>query len=159
VIFGNLKLKTQSSKLGARGNSKLKTRNSKLGVLALVLVLAACGGSGAQPGYTTQQQTVDGISFTLERPQEAELLKEYELFVTLSDASGKPVDGATVFLDIAMPSMPMPPQQPLADSLGNGRYRIRDAFTMEGDWQVLIHATITGKEYVAKFDQPVKLAQ
>jgi YtkA-like len=133
--------------------------NSKLGVLALLLVLTACGGGGAQSGYTTQQQTIDGISFTLERPQAAELLKDYELFVTLSDASGKPVDGATVFLDMVMPSMPMPPQQPIADSLGNGRYSVRSAFTMEGDWQVAAHATIAGKEYVATFDQPVKLAQ
>ncbi len=58
-----------------------------------------------------------------------------------------------------MPAMPMPSQQPIADSLGNGRYRVRNAFTMEGDWQVVVHATIAGKEYIATFDQPVKLAQ
>lgn len=135
----------------------LFTRNIlKLGALVLVLALAACGDSSLPPGYTSQQQTVDGISFTLERPQQADLLKDYELFVVLKDAAGKPIDGATVFLDMAMPSMPMPPQQPIADSLGNGRYRARNAFTMQGDWQVLVHATIAGKEYTATFDQPVK---
>jgi YtkA-like len=122
--------------------------------LAFMLALTACGGSGA-PAYTTQQQTVDGISITLERPQQAELLKDYELFVTLKDAGGTAIDGATVFLNMSMPAMPMPPQQPIADSLGGGRYRLKSAFTMEGDWKVDVHATIAGKEHLATFDQPV----
>jgi hypothetical protein len=137
-------------------NAKRKTQNAKLSILVLLLVLTACGGSGLPPGYTSQQQTVDGISFTLERPEQAELLKDYELFVVLSDGGGKSIDDATVFLDMAMPAMPMPPQQPIADRLGSGRYRVRNAFTMAGDWHVLVHATIGGKEYVATFDQPVK---
>ena len=142
------------------GNSKLKTQNSKLSILVLFLiVLSACGGNGLQPGYIAQQQTVEGFSFTLERPQEAELLKDYELFVAISDAAGAPADGATVFLDMSMPAMHMPPQQPLADALGGGRYRIQSLFTMEGDWDVLVHAVIAGKEYIATFDQPVKLVQ
>jgi hypothetical protein len=127
-----------------------------LASLLVLLALAACGGGGL-PGYTTQQQTVDGLSITLERPAQAELLKDYELFVTLKDAGGQPVDGATVFLDLAMPAMPMGANQPLGDGLGGGRYRVKGAFTMEGDWKVDVHATVAGKEYVAMFDQPVAL--
>jgi hypothetical protein len=127
-------------------------------LLALVLALAACSVGGT-PGYTTQQQTVDGISISLERPQQAELLKDYELFVTLKDASGAAIDGATVFLEMSMPAMPMPPQQPIADNLGGGRYRLKSTFTMEGDWKVDVHATIAGKEHIATFDQPVSLQQ
>jgi hypothetical protein len=126
-------------------------------LLLLLLALSACA-SGA-PGYTTQQQTVEGISITLERPQQAELLKDYELFVTLKDASGAAIDGATVFVEMSMPAMPMPPQQPIADSLGGGRYRLKNAFTMEGDWRVDVHAMIAGKEHIATFDQPVILQQ
>jgi YtkA-like len=127
-------------------------------LLLLALLLAACAGSGT-PGYTTQQQTVDGLSISLERPQQAELLKDYELFVTLKDANGATVDGATVFLDMSMPDMPMPPQQPIADGLGSGRYRLKSVFTMEGDWKVNVHATVAGKEHIAMFDQPVALQQ
>ena len=124
----------------------------RLAILIFLLTLASCGGT---PSYATQQQTVDGLSITLERPQQAELLKDYELFVTLKDSGGKPIDGATVFLDMSMPSMPMPPQQPIGDGLGGGRYRIKSAFTMEGDWKVDVHAKVAGKEYTARFDQPV----
>ena len=126
-------------------------------LLVFLLGLAACAAGGT-PGYTTQQQTVDGITITLERPQQAELLKDYELFVTLKDG-GTTIDGATVFVEMSMPTMPMPPQQPIADSLGGGRYRLKNAFTMEGDWKVDVHATIAGKEYIATFDQPVSLQQ
>ena len=126
-------------------------------LLLLLLALAACAGGA--PGYTTQQQTVEGISITLERPQQAELLKDYELFVVLKDASGAAIDGATVFVEMSMPAMPMPPQQPIADGLGSGRYRLKNTFTMEGDWKVDVHATIAGKEHIATFDQPVILQQ
>jgi hypothetical protein len=128
-----------------------------LALFLFLLTLTACS-SGA-PGYTTQQQTVDGISITLERPEQAELLKDYELFVTLKDAGGTAIDGATVFVEMTMPAMPMPPQQPIADGMGGGRYRLRSTFTMEGDWKVAVHASIAGKEYIATFDQPVILQQ
>jgi hypothetical protein len=128
-----------------------------IALLVFVLGLAAC--SGGAPGYTTQQQTVDGVSITLERPEQAELLKDYELFVTLKDAGGAAIDGATVFVEMNMPAMPMPPQQPIADGLGGGRYRLRNAFTMEGDWRLVVYVTIAGKEHTATFDQPVTLPQ
>ena len=124
----------------------------------LLLTLAACGGSGGpRPGYTVQQQTVEGLTITLERPQQVEILKDYEFFVTLADAAGQPVDGATLYLDLEMPGMPMGSNQPLADPLGGGQYRIKGVFTMEGDWRVTVHATVAGKEYAATFDQPVTL--
>jgi YtkA-like protein len=125
-------------------------------LFALALTLGACLG-GAQPGYTAQKQTLDGLVITLERPQQAEILKDYDMFVTLNDAGGKPVDGATVFLDITMPTMQMGANQPIGEGLGNGRYRIKGAFTMEGDWRVEVNATVAGKQYKATFDQPVTL--
>src|SRR5215212_1467972 len=85
-------------------------------LLLALLVLAGCGG---RSGYTAQQQRVDGLVITLEQPQQVEILKTYELFVTLTDAQGRPVDGAIVFVDLAMPAMPMGAYQPLADALGN----------------------------------------
>jgi YtkA-like protein len=137
--------------------SARRWRHFAVAILALLLALAGC--AGGTPGTTTQQQTVDGLSIALERPQQAEILKDYELFVTLKDSSGQPVDGATVFVDMAMPSMPMGTNQPIADALGGGRYRVKSAFTMEGDWKVEVHATVAGKEHVATFDQPVTLQQ
>jgi hypothetical protein len=121
--------------------------------LALVLILVGCGGGRA--GYTAEQQTVNGTTIKLEHPQQLALLQNYELFVTLIGADGKPIDGATVFLEQDMPTMPMNSNQPLGEPLGNGQYRITGVFSMEGNWRLAIHASVAGQAYVATFDQIV----
>jgi hypothetical protein len=119
-----------------------------------ILFLFGCG-SGARAGYTTQQQTVDGLTIALERPQQLAVLQDYEFFVTLTDAAGQRVDGATVYLEQDMPGMTMTSNQPLGEALGSGQYRIKGVFTMDGAWRVVIHAGVSGKDHAATFDQPV----
>jgi hypothetical protein len=129
------------------------------GFLILIAALAACGIGGGRAGYTSQQQTVDGITITLERPQQITILQDFEALVTLADASGKRIDGATVYLEQDMPAMKMTSNQPLGEPLGNGQYRLKSVFTMDGAWVMLVHASIAGKEYAASFDQQVMPAQ
>ena len=117
-------------------------------------LLAACGG-GLPAGYTSQQQTVDGLTITLERPRKAELLQTYTLYVNLADANNKPVDGARVSADMIMPAMPMGSNKPIADPLGNGRYGVKTIFSMEGDWNITVDVSVSGKHYTATFDQVV----
>lgn len=126
-----------------------------LAMLTIAMLLAGCG----KPATTTQQQTADGLTIALELPQQAEVLKEYTLIVTLTDAGGKPVDGASVYFDMTMQAMAMAPQTPLADPLGNGRYGATTLFTMEGNWKIVVHADAGGKSHQATFDQPVILPQ
>jgi len=125
--------------------------------LALVFTLVACGGGRA--GYSAEQQTVNGITIKLEHPQQLALLQQYELFVTLTGADGRPIDGATVFMAQDMPAMPMNSNQPIGEPLGNGQYRITGVFSMDGDWRLVIHARVAGQEYAATFNQSVTPAQ
>ncbi|HEU5086112.1 MAG TPA: FixH family protein [Roseiflexaceae bacterium] len=120
----------------------------------LILALALCVACG-QPASMRQSQTVDGLTITLEHPRELPINREQEMTITLMDASGKPVDGAIVALDLVMPAMPMGQNKPLADPLGGGRYRVRAAYSMLGDWKTTVRATINGKAYEATFDQVV----
>src|SRR5215213_8083438 len=122
--------------------------------LLLIAGLSACG-TGGRAGYTSQQQAVEGITITLERPQQIAILQDFEAFVTLADASGKRIDGATVYLEQDMPAMNMSSNQPLGEPLGNGQYRLKSVFTMDGTWVVVIHASVAGKDYAATFDQQV----
>jgi len=124
-----------------------------LAVLWLAVVLIGCGG----PATTHQQQTIDGITIALERPTRLELLDEHDMIVTLTDAGGQPVDGATVFFELHMPSMAMGTNAPIADPLGSGRYSAKTLFTMEGDWQVTINASVAGRDHRATFGMPVGL--
>ena len=120
----------------------------------LITALAACG-SGGRAGYTSQQQTINGMTITLERPQQVAILQDIEVFVTLTDASGKRVDGATIYLEQDMSTMKMSSNQPLGEPLGNGQYRLKSLFTMDGAWIVVVHAGVGGKEYAASFNQLV----
>jgi hypothetical protein len=123
--------------------------------LFAALAFAACALGG--PERVTLQQTVDGLTVTLEKPRELVALQGYELLITLADAQGRPVDGASVYLDQQMSGMVMGVNQPIAEPLGGGRYRVRAVFSMEGDWRTVVHATVDGTEYVAGFDYPVTL--
>jgi hypothetical protein len=124
------------------------------GFFLLITALAACGSSG-RAGYTSQQQMIDGITITLERPQQIAILQDVEYFVTLADTSGTRIDGAMVYLEQDMPTMKMGSNQPLGEPLGNGQYRLKNVFTMDGAWVVVIHASVAGKNYAATFDQQV----
>ncbi len=138
------------------GSSIRRSLRRGVATCCTLLLLAACGGG--RPGYVAQQQNAGGLTITLERPQQVQVLKDYELFITLTDAQGKPVDGASIFIDMVMPTMPMGSNQPLADPLGNGQYRVKGVFTMEGDWRLTVHARVAGQEHSATFEQPVTLA-
>ena len=128
-------------------------------MFGLLVLVAGCGTGSGRAGYTSQQQTIDGMTLTLERPQQIAILQDFEYIVTLADASGKRIDSATVYLEQDMPTMKMSSNQPLGEPLGNGQYRLKSVFTMDGAWVVVIHARVAGKDYAATFDQPVTPAQ
>ena len=124
----------------------------RLSLAFALLVLTACGRGQAS---TTTQQTVDGLTIALERPQQIALLQDYEFTITLTDTAGQPVDGATLFIEQDMPAMKMQSNQPLGEPLGHGKYQVKGVFTMEGEWQVVVRAKVGGKDYAATFDQTV----
>ena len=126
-------------------------------LLIAILALAACA-VGAPPTVALQQ-TVDGLTVTLEKPAEIVALQDYELVVSLADAQGRPVDGASVYFDLAMPGMVMGVNQPLAEPLGGGRYRVRAVFSMDGSWRTTVHATVDSQDYAAGFDHLVAPAR
>jgi YtkA-like len=128
--------------------------------LALGFALLGLSGCGSSPGsatskLVTQRQLVDRLLLALEAPEKPPLLTEQELVVTLTDSTGKPIDGAEVWLGLVMPTMRHSPNEPDAVAIGPGRYRASALFTMVGNWDVEVHATVRGQEYVATFHAPV----
>jgi len=127
-----------------------------LALCCLMLPLIACGGgsgpAGAvDPAADVQTQTVDGLLIALEGPKEPKLLDTASFLITLTDAAGKPVEGADVYIELLMPSMPMGTNKPVASPEGPGKYRAQGVFDMTGDWHVTVHATVAGKDHVAQF--------
>ena len=98
---------------------------------------------------------MDQLTIALEAPEKPPLLAEQELVIVLTDQAGQPVDGAEVWLGLVMPTMQHSPNEPDAVAAGPGRYKARALFTMVGNWNIEIHATVREKEYIATFHAPV----
>jgi hypothetical protein len=130
----------------------MANRQWRIGLIALLalVLLASCG-----PQITRQKQTVDGLTIVLEYPERLTLLKEEELVVILVDDQERTINGALVSLELDMPEMPMGQNNPLADPLGGGKYRVRTTYTMVGVWKVTVVANVERKDYRATFDLQV----
>lgn len=124
---------------------------ARLGALITLLALwSACAATPAREALR-QEQVVDGITITLETAKEPKRDQAYPFVVTLADAQGKPIDGADVYLELEMPAMPMGSNRPVTTPLGAGRYTVTTAYTMTGEWNVVVVATISGAERRAAF--------
>lgn len=66
------------------------------------------------------------------------------LTLTLSDPEGHPMRGARIALEADMSHAGMRPEFGDAREIAVGRYQGRLAFTMAGDWVVLVRVTLPG---------------
>jgi hypothetical protein len=72
--------------------------------------------------------------------------------VNLSDTNGQPVSDATIGLDLAMPSMWMPPNQLNMTGGEAGKYQASGYFSMRGLWRIEVIITRAGQKQSAFFD-------
>mgnify|MGYP000850505086 CR=1 FL=1 len=128
-------------------------RRKRLAAVLMALLLAACGGQSQPARLATQRQLIDQVSISVTMPEVAQVASEQAVLVTLADAAGQPIDGAEVWLALIMPTMQMSPNEPDAQAEGGGRYRVTAIFTMSGNWNLEVHATVAGQEYIARFQQ------
>lgn len=70
--------------------------------------------------------------------------------LTLTDASGQPIDGATVNVDINMTTMNMGKQTSQASAQGKGVYAITGQLLMRGPWKISTTITLPSGEITAK---------
>jgi hypothetical protein len=121
---------------------------------SFVILLSACSAPPTPP-VVRQEQTVDRITIGLEMADKPKLNAAQDFVISLADAQGKPIDNASVYIDLLMPAMPMGTNRPVASSQGKGRYLAQAAFTMTGEWEVTVFAEIEGATHKAVFKQQV----
>jgi len=121
-----------------------------IALLILVALLTACAAP-AEP--VRQEQVVDGLTIALEAADNTRINAAQEFIVTITDASGAPVTDAAVYLDLDMPAMPMATNRPVAEHLGEGRYRAEGAYTMAGAWEIIVVAVVNDVEFRAVFER------
>lgn len=72
--------------------------------------------------------------------------------VTVTDAAGQAIDDAKISLDLTMPAMHMPPNQPDLPFVADGKYVGSAPFTMRGWWRIEVIIDRGGKTTSAFFD-------
>lgn len=110
------------------------------GLTMLVLLLSGCGGALPPLGADQErhQQRVDGLTITLDTLRDPQVNAAQPFGVALTDARGQPVDGADVYLDLAMDMLCLSGAKPIAEPVGPGRYRAQSVYQMPGTWDVTV---------------------
>jgi len=75
-----------------------------------------------------------------------------EFDVTLIDASGQAIDDASISLDLTMPAMRMPPNQPVMEFVADGKYHTAAYYTMRGWWRIEVSIIRGGETQSVFFD-------
>ncbi len=67
------------------------------------------------------------------------------VILTLRDATGHAVNGATVHAEMVMTTMAMPALNATATAQGNGTYRLHPIFNMAGIWKMQVIFSLPGQ--------------
>jgi hypothetical protein len=114
--------------------------------LVLLLSLAACGRGGRDLADV-------GVDLAIE--PDPPRLGPAVISITLTDAGGQPISGATVELEGNMSHAGMVPVFAQATEIAPGRYQADLEFTMGGDWFILVRAELPdGRSLERTIDVP-----
>lgn len=120
-----------------------------IGVALIVIGLMPGGGSPIPAGGMTAK--AGNLNVRLAMNPEPAAFSATTFDITITDEKGAPVSDAIVSLDLTMPSMFMPANRPVAQSLGSGKYRATGRFTMRGGWQIAVIVERGGQRQTALF--------
>ncbi len=127
-----------------------RTRRASAGAwLALALAaLPACSPPGEDTGATD-------VKVSLATEPSPAATGPAKLLLTLADASGAPLPGASLRVEASMNHAGMAPALAQAADLGEGRYAAQVDLSMGGDWYVLVDGTLAdGRTLHRKLDLP-----
>ena len=111
-------------------------------LVALSVVMAACGTSAASTQAESKQVTIQ-----LETVPSPAMKGDVELVFTITDANGNPIEGAKVDVAAEHPSMAGMGMSGLATEQGSGKYSIKANFTDAGDWTLTVYVRKDGLDY------------
>jgi hypothetical protein len=141
-------------------------RSHMMGGAGSGLELAAVSADGAQISPSSDVTSVTGelpkniaaqksgdliVSLAL-NPYPPSAGQPSEFDVTLTDLNGKAINDAIISLNLTMPSMWMPPNQPELKSISDGKYHTTAPFTMRGTWRIEVIITRGDEKQSVFFD-------
>lgn len=123
-----------------------------ISLLALLLGLAGCQRASRQ----SEADQAPDVRVTLAVEPDPPAAGTARFTITLADAAGQPIEGATVKLRGDMTHAGMQPVLADAGSGAAGAYPVDFEWTMSGDWVVTVTAALPdGRTALRRFDMTV----
>lgn len=124
-----------------------------ISMLFVVSALLVACGSAATPTDTTSSKPVN---IKMETNPTPAMMGDMELVLTITDADGKPIEGATVDVSAKHTDMSGMDMGGTATDQGSGRYSIKSNFSMSGKWKLTVYVRKDGLDYKEEIDLPVQ---
>ena len=124
--------------------------------IALIAALAACTSKSETSSSTTTTQTVAGFSIATQFSPDPPKQGPQTITVTVKDAGGGAVMGATVKISSKMPTMSMDGPVLTATDNGDGTYAAQTNLNYATQWVFDIAISANGKSGVVHVTQDVK---
>ncbi len=122
-------------------------------LVTLAVALAACGSSAAPAAAPV---SADQESIKVETNPSPAVVGDVELILTVTDANGNPLEGATVNVSADHPSMAGMGMSGLATEQGGGKYSIKANFSDPGDWKLSVQVTKDSLDFKEETDFPIQ---
>ena len=123
-------------------------------LVVLSVLLAACrSGSAATPAPQDSGKTVNIKVDTSPNPA---AMGDIELILNITDASGNPIEDATVDVTAIHTDMTGMDMSGAATEQGAGKYAINANFSMSGNWKLKVYVRKEGLDYSEEVDLPVQ---
>lgn len=106
-------------------------------------LLAACGGA-ATPADTASSKPVN---IKVETDPSPAMMGDMQLMLTITDADGNPIEGATVDVSAKHTAMSGMDMSGVATDQGAGKYAINTNFGMSGSWKLTVYVRKDGLDY------------
>ena len=123
-------------------------------LVVLSVLLAACGsGSAATPA---PQDSGKPVNIKVDTSPNPAAMGDIELILNITDASGNPIEDATVDVTAIHTDMTGMDMSGAATEQGAGKYAINANFSMSGNWKLKVYVRKEGLDYSEEIDLPVQ---
>lgn len=124
-------------------------------IVLLAGVLAACGGS-AEPAAPADSSSTGEAIIAMETNPNPAAMGDVELVLTITDAQGNPIEGATVDVEVDHTDMTGMGMSGAATDQGGGRYSINANFSMSGNWKLTVYVRKDGLDIQQDIDLKIQ---
>lgn len=114
------------------------------------VLLAACGSAAPAPGSSKP------VNIAVSSNPAPAMMGDTELILTITDANGNPIEGATVDVSADHTDMSGMGMSGVATEQGRGKYSIKADFSMTGNWKLTVYVRKDGLDYKEDIDFKVQ---